>query len=92
VDHRRGVEEGNRIDNLRLTDHRGNAFNMKLNANNTSGHRGIYWMEQRNKWHVKIGVNYKFVSLGLFSNLEDAIAARLQAEKDLNVFHREQLM
>ena len=89
VDHINGTEEGNKITNLRITNQSGNILNSKLSSNNTSGHRGICWWGKREKWHARVMVNYKSISLGLFTNLDDAIAARLQAEKDLNIFHRE---
>ncbi|SWJ13234.1 HNH endonuclease [Klebsiella pneumoniae] len=41
---------------------------------------GVYWVKADRKWRVRIGVNGKYVSVGVFSNLEDALEARKTAE------------
>ena len=45
------------------------------NINNTSGHTGVNWSEEKQKWHAKLGVNYKRIHLGYFADIGDAIMA-----------------
>ena len=40
----------------------------------------MYWLERLKKWIAYITVNKKRMHLGSFSDKEDAIKARLQAE------------
>ncbi|MCB7318609.1 hypothetical protein [Lacrimispora sp. 210928-DFI.3.58] len=51
-------------------------------ANNTSGHRGVYRREN-NRWRASIGFQGKIYNLGSFRDYEDAVNARLMAEKEL---------
>ena len=51
---------------------------MKNNKNNTSGFSGVNWSVEKGKWHSKIGVNYKRIHIGYYTELEDAIAAYLK--------------
>lgn len=51
-------------------------------SNNTSGHRGVYRREN-NKWRAAIGFQGKLYNLGTFARYEDAVQARLDAEKRL---------
>ena len=56
--------------------------NQKNTANNTSGYRGVYKREN-SRWRAAIGFKGKVYNLGTFLNLEDAVAARKKAEKEL---------
>lgn len=49
-------------------------------VNNTSGHRGVYRRENE-KWRASIGFQGKVYNLGTFVDYEDAVKARLEAEK-----------
>lgn len=55
--------------------------NRGLQKNNTSGCKGVSWNIQSKKWRARITVNYKEISLGLFDKKDNAIIARLIAEK-----------
>ena len=46
-----------------------------------SGHVGIYRRKGGKKWTTNIRVNKKLIHLGEFDRIEDAIAARISAEK-----------
>ena len=72
----------NRISNLREVTDSQNFQNVCLQANNTSGHKGVCW--SANRWRASIGINKKKIYLGTFINLADAIAARKQAEDQLH--------
>ena len=84
LDHINGVRYDNRIINLRAVTNTENCRNRALDNRNKSGHIGIYYNKQRNKWTASIGINYKKVHLGHFENLEDAIEARRIAEINYN--------
>lgn len=57
-------------------------INQKNTANNTSGYRGVYKREN-SRWRAAIGFKGRVYNLGTFVNLEDAVAARKKAEKEL---------
>jgi hypothetical protein len=46
-----------------------------------SGCRGVYRRSDDTKWVAKISVNSKIIQLGYFDTIEEAYAARLEAEK-----------
>lgn len=56
-------------------------MNRKLQSNNKSGHRGISYNKQCDKWETEIGFNKKKIRLGYFSDKNDAIAVRQDAEE-----------
>lgn len=66
--------------NLRLATKPQNAQNAKTPKNNTSGYKGTYWNKKVNKWQASISINKRLVHLGVFSTLEEAVAARNEAE------------
>ena len=72
----------NRKYNLRPYKQSQNNMNRSLNKNNKSGIIGLSWNETKKKWIASIGVNYKAISLGHYDNKQDAIIARLKAEKE----------
>ena len=54
----------------------------KTFSNNISGHRGVYRREN-NRWRASIGFQGKSYNLGSFATYEEAVQARLDAEKRL---------
>lgn len=52
----------------------------KRNKNNTSGQAGVSFHTQSDKWMASIRSNGKRIWLGLFSDKQDAIDARREAE------------
>lgn len=52
----------------------------KTFSNNTSGHRGVY-LRKNGTWRASIGFQGKVYNLGSFRDYEDAVQARLDAEK-----------
>ena len=54
-----------------------------INTRNTSGVRGISWHKKTSKWHAYIGFRSKVYSLGYFSDLNEAVAIRKLAEKEV---------
>lgn len=71
----------NRKENLRITTQMNNAKNRIRPSNNTSGKTGVSWCKKRERWIAYIGVNKKQIYLGSYNNIQDAIDARIKAEK-----------
>jgi hypothetical protein len=81
VDHINGDKTDNRIKNLRLVTNQQNLFNKSsLSKRNFSGFTGVFWNKKARKWQVSIVYNGKNIYLGLYSNKEDAIQVRKEAE------------
>lgn len=81
-DHVDRNEMNNRRSNLRPCTRQENARNRSIQSNNTSGIVGISWREDRHKYRAYITVkNKKQIFLGYFADKNDAIIARLEAEK-----------
>lgn len=74
VDHINGDPLDNRKLNLRICSHIQNMANRKLNANNTSGYKGVDKMPN-GRFRAKIGKKGKRYNLGIYSNAEQAAAA-----------------
>ena len=81
LDHINGAKDDNRIENLRLITHSENSVNTRRKRNNTSGHAGVFWNKQINKWVASIRVHPKRINLGNFDTKEEAVAARKTAEE-----------
>ena len=81
VDHIDGDKSNNKINNLRLASKSQNAMNrINLASDNTSGVTGVYWYKKFKKWIATIQVNKVYKYLGSFTNKEDAIKVRREAE------------
>ncbi len=75
VDHRDGNGLNNQKENLRHCSNRENSRNRKIQANNTSGYKGVSWHKRDGKWNVNINVNQKKTHLGYFTCLIKAAKA-----------------
>jgi hypothetical protein len=80
IDHINGDREDYRVENLREATPEINSLNRGINKNNSSGVSGVYWDSGESKWRVQININKKLTPLGRFSNLEEAIKIRKDAE------------
>ncbi len=81
VDHIDRNALNNKISNLRLATRTENARNQKLAKSNISGKTGVHWHKTAKRWIAGIKINYKYKHLGRFVKKEDAIQARIEAEK-----------
>jgi hypothetical protein len=81
VDHINGNTLDNRRSNLRVVTPQENQHNRRISVNNQSGHPGVYWSADREKWAVSIWANGKENHLGYFTDRLDAIACRLEGER-----------
>lgn len=84
VDHINGDKQDNRRKNLRLATISQNHQNSKLRKDNTSGYKGICWIESMGKWRARIGVNKKYIVLGFYDTPELAYEAYCKAAKELH--------
>lgn len=85
VDHKRHPtiyehKVDNRKSNLEIVNQSENSMNRSLAKNNTSGVVGVAWSKLEQKWKAYIKINQRMIHLGTFSNKEDAIKARKNAE------------
>lgn len=84
LDHINGDKADNRWSNLRLASRSQNNMNRSRKGSGTSGHRGVYRASPRadgKPWRAAIGRNGRQVSLGYFETFDEAVAARLKAER-----------
>ena len=78
MDHINGNNRDNRRVNLRITTPNGNAKNNV--SKNKYGVNGIR-KTPHSKYQARITVDYKYIHIGTFETLDEAIFARKQAEK-----------
>lgn len=83
VDHIDRKPNNNSISNLRDASKRLNSINTGLSSNNKSGHKGVYF--NKGAFCAFIGINKEGKKygkhLGRFKTIEEAIEARVNAEK-----------
>jgi hypothetical protein len=70
VDHIDGNRQNNKIENLRAATHTQNLQNAKIPKHNSSGCKNVIWHRQRKKWAVRLVLNKKSKSYGLYDDLE----------------------
>ncbi|BEQ12883.1 putative HNH endonuclease [Pseudomonas phage Ep4] len=82
VDHIDRDKLNNRLSNLRLVSKSENALNCGTWANNTSGHRGIDWRQDRQCWRARLNVGGRTVHTSNHKTFNAAVAAfRTAAEQ-----------
>lgn len=80
IDHINGDKTDNRIANLREATNLQNGRNLKISSRNTSGVSGVHFDAWAGRWRAAIKVNGKSINLGRWSDKDDAIRARKEAE------------
>lgn len=53
----------------------------KKPSNNVSGQKGVYWEKRRKRWRSQIMIKGKNIHIGYYTDKQDAINARLEAEE-----------
>ena len=86
IDHINRVRTDNRLVNLRAVSGLQNHRNMPRYKSNTSGHMGVVWRPDANKWQAQIWYKNSTRYLGIFPDILSAIAIRRGAEWALG-FH-----
>ena len=74
------VNDNYYLENCRWSNQSEQAYNQRKRSDNKSGKTGVGYHKKNNKWTAFIRVNDKQIYLGSFSNIEDAIKARENAE------------
>ena len=82
IDHINGDRSDNRLDNLREFTAGQNARNRKRREGR-KGKVGVTWYADCRKWRAQIQANGVHISLGYYDDYKAAVAARLEAERDL---------
>lgn len=72
VDHINGNVSDNRPENLRAAVIQTNAYNAKIQVNNTSGCKGVHHLKDGHGYQANINYNGKRKFLGTFKTFEDA--------------------
>lgn len=72
VDHWDLDQANNRIRNLRDISQRENTTHRKMNKNNTSGFRGVFFVKATNKWGARIVHQRKNIDLGSYDDPNEA--------------------
>jgi len=80
IDHINRKPFDNKKINLRMCSQHENSMNCSLSKNNTTGYNGVSYIEKLNKYRAYIMLNRKQIHLGLFSDINDAIEARKEAD------------
>lgn len=86
IDHINGVRSDNRLTNLRLVTNAENQRNRSMRSDNTSGFPGVSWNKRDSKWVAQMGINGRAKNLGSFDTIEEAAAARAEANRQFG-FH-----
>jgi hypothetical protein len=73
IDHRNGITLDNQRHNLRHCTIAENQRNRRISSRSTSGYKGVGWHKGANKWIAQIGCAGKYIYLGLFTSLIEAI-------------------
>lgn len=85
IDHLNRNTLDNRRCNLRIATRSENHLNRGVSAKSKSGVSGVAWDAVRKKWRASITVRGAVHELGRFSEIEDTIAVRREAESRLGV-------
>jgi hypothetical protein len=86
LDHINGDRADNRIINLRQASMLDQVRNRAQQRKSRNPYLGVRWRADFRKWAVEIGMSNRTLYIGSFACLEDAIAARHEAEKQYG-FH-----
>lgn len=84
VDHIDMNKSNNRIENLRASDKRSNAWNCTKRSHNTSGYKGVCWSKRNKAWVAQICANGRRRCIGYFHTKEEAHAAYVEAAQQLH--------
>ena len=83
TDHKDRDGLNNQKENLRECNNSGNRMNSRIAKNNTSGFKGVCWLESRQRWFAQIVLNKKHHSIGYFKKKNDAAIAYNKAAREM---------
>ena len=81
IDHINHNRADNRKSNLREVTDSQNCMNRSVHKNNTSKHTGVIWHKRDKVWESFISIDNKQIYLGRYTDINDAIAVRKEAEE-----------
>ncbi len=82
TDHINNDTLDNRRCNLRTCTHQQNMWNKPKTKSNTSGYKGVFYLQKRKMYRATITINYKTIYLGTFYLIKQAaMAYNLAAKK-----------
>jgi hypothetical protein len=84
VDHRNRIRDDDRLKNLRPSTRPQNCQNTGKHRDNTSGHKGVFWVKREKRWMVQIRANGKTHYLGHFDEKSRAVTAAREAYEQLH--------
>jgi hypothetical protein len=84
LDHINGNAADNRPENLRECSHTQNLYNRKLNANNSSGIKGVHHRKDNGKWRAYLTVEGKLLRFGEFETKAEATQVIREARERLH--------
>lgn len=84
IDHINRNRKDNRICNLRVVSNQLNQTNRNVQKNSTSGYTGVSFKRNKGVYESHIMINGKYIHLGCYSTLKEAIDARITAEMENN--------
>lgn len=87
IDHINHNRMDNRIENLRIVSSLENKRNASMRSDNKSGFTGVSWDKGKCKWRAVASINGKYIMLGRYENLQDAISARVEFNERVG-FHK----
>lgn len=79
VDHINHIRNDNRLCNLRFVTRSENNRNKSVSSKSTTGVTGVDFLKAEKKYRARIRVNQEAIHLGVFDTLEEAAAARAEA-------------
>lgn len=84
IDHADGDQRNNHPSNLREATRSQNNMNRAVQCNNSSGAKGVYLHRNSGKWHARIKVGGKYISLKYHTTMESARKAYEEASASLH--------
>lgn len=82
VDHINMIRHDNRWKNLRKCSRSDNMKNTLAHSDSKTGHKGVSFRTDTNKYTVRITLNGKYKSLGCYDTLEEAVNVANKARED----------